>query len=169
MHDLRVEPVQLVLVEPRRRPAHLREREFHRQLRKALARLDRIGRADLRQQRQDRHRLIAFIAQLFRRQRAKTFRQSLPVRADQQRHVRHLRRLCAEREEYLDLRARIRDVILAADHMRDLRIDIVHHRRHGVEERAILADQHRVGHGGSIDRLLSRAPDRSTPRDRPTA
>ena len=77
-------------------PADLAEIELRDQLVEAFPRLDIVGRADLRQQRADRHRLIALRAQFAHGKRAEPFRQALSVRADQQRRVRHVRRLAAE-------------------------------------------------------------------------
>ena len=67
--------------------------------------------------------------------------------------MRHLRRPAAERLEDFNLSAGIGDVVLPANHMRDVRIHIIHHGRHGVEEASVFADQDGIGHRGGVDRL----------------
>ena len=49
------------------------------------------------------------------------------------------RRRPGERLENLDLRGRVGDVILAANHMRHPEIDVVNHRGQRVEKGAVLA------------------------------
>ena len=56
-----------------------------------------------------------------------TLAQPLLVRPENQRHVRELRHLGAERAIQQDLLRRVRDVIVAAHHVRDLHLHIVGH------------------------------------------
>ena len=57
----------------------------------------------------------------------------------------------AQRLEDLDLGRGVGDMIFAAHDMADGEIDIIGHRRQGVEKGAVLAHQHRIGHGGGVD------------------
>ena len=116
-------------------------------------RLDRIGSADLGEMREHRHGLIALGRQLAHAERADALGERLAIGADQQREMAERGNLSAQRLENLDLHAGIGDVIFAAHDVGDLEIHIVHHRRQRVEKRAVLADQHRVGERGGVDRL----------------
>src|SRR5690606_28986185 len=55
-----------------------------------------------------------------------------------------------QRLEDLDLGAGVGDVVLAPDDVGDLHVDVVDDRRQRIEEQPVLADQHRVGHGGGV-------------------
>ena len=65
--------------------------------------------------------------------------------------MRKLRDRRAQRLKNLDLSSGVGDMVFAAHHMTDRHVDIISHRRQGVEKRAILAHQHRIGHGGGVN------------------
>ena len=77
------------------------------------------------------------------------------------------RGLGTDRPEQLDLRRRVRDVILATDHMGNGKVGVVDDARGGIEKLAVLADQHGVGKRCGVDALL--AADEIVPDDRRTA
>jgi hypothetical protein len=79
-----------------------------------------VGRpADEREEVDERLREVSGGPELVHRDRAVSLRQLLPVRAEDVRDVRVHRRLVAERPEDLDLLRGVRDVVVAADHVRD--------------------------------------------------
>ena len=65
--------------------------------------------------------------------------------------MREDRRAAVQRLEDLDLRRGVDDVILAADHMADAEVDVVHDAGERVEELSVGADQHRVRQGRGVD------------------
>ena len=71
-------------------------------------------------------------------------RQLLAVRAVEQRQVRVGRRLGAERLQDQDLARRVREVVLAADDVRDAHVAVVHRDREVVERAAVRAGDHEV-------------------------
>ena len=72
-------------------------------------------------------------------------------------------RIVLQRLEQLHLHAAVGDVILAADDVRDAELGVVDDAGEGVEERAVGADDDRVGQRADIDRLV--AADEIVPRD----
>ena len=99
----------------------------------------------------DGDRLVALVAHFRNRQGAEPLGQGLTVGPDQQGHVGEGRDGTAQRLEDLDLGPGVGDVILAADDVGDAHVDVVDHGRQGVEEQAILADQHRIRHRCGVD------------------
>src|SRR5690606_31957226 len=77
------------------------------------------------------------------------------VGADEKAVMRECRWLGAERFEDLDLHGRVRDVILAADDVRDGEVDVVDDAGEGIERRAVGADQNGIGERADVDRLLA--------------
>ena len=69
-----------------------------------------------------------------------------------------------KRFENLDLHRRVGDMILAADDMRDAKVDVVDHRGKGVEIGSVLAPQHRIGERRAVD--VAFAPHHVVPAHR---
>ena len=78
---------------------------------------------------EDRFRQIAGLLVLRHSDGAVTFRQLLAVRSVDQRQVAEDRRLYAESAVQIDLAGRVVDMVSAADHVRHLHINIIHHDR----------------------------------------
>ena len=163
MHDLLVERGQFGFVEPGGRPAEMSEVETVDQRRQTGEGLDRLRGAEPRQQRSDRHRLQPDLAKMRDAQRPQPLRQ-LALAAGQQRFMREGGQRGAQRDEHLDLGCRVRDMILAAQHMRDAHIHIVNDRWQHVEPAAVGAANHRVRQQFGIETLL--AADEVGPGDR---
>jgi hypothetical protein len=72
-------------------------------------------------------------------------------------------RACPQRMKEIDLHTGIGHVILAADDVRDGKVDVIDDACKSVEECAVLADQHRIGKRAEIDRLM--AADQIVPGD----
>jgi hypothetical protein len=71
-------------------------------------------------------------------------RELLAVRPEHARHVRVDRRLGADRADQVDLLRGVRDVVVAADHVRDLVPDVLHRRGEVVRRAAVGADEHEI-------------------------
>ena len=138
MEQARIDQLDLVRVEMRRRAAERREVEVAASSSSAGDRLDRLRRADPRQHVEQRHRLDPFLAQMLGAVGAEPLRQ-LALGGDEQRLVRELRRLGAERLEHLDLRGAVRHMVLAANDVGDAEVDVVDHARQQIEPAAVLA------------------------------
>ena len=74
------------------------------------------------------------------------------------------RRLRTERLEHLDLRRAVGDMILAANDVRDLQVDVVDHARQQIEPAAVLAADDRIGQQLRVEPL--RPADQVVPLDR---
>ena len=57
--------------------------------------------------------------------------------------------------ENLHLHGRIGDMVLTADHMRDVEIDVIDDGRQRIEIAPVLAHQHRVGEGRGVDMAVA--------------
>ena len=150
VQGLGVQAVQIGGVIARRRATHLGEGERLAQRLDRVRHFQRIRCADAAQVAGDGDGLIALVAHVADGQRAQPLGQGRAVRAHQQRHVGEAGGVGPKRLEDLDLGAGVGDVVLAPDHMGDLHVDVVHHRRQGVEEQAVLTDQHGVRHGRGV-------------------
>ncbi len=113
------------------------------------------GKAGAGQRRHDRNgqRLIAFGPEVGDGLGAEALGKALALRIGEEIVVRELRDRAAQSLDDLDLGAGIGDVVLAADDVGDAQVDVVDDRGERIEIAAIGADQHRIGHGGGIDRL----------------
>ena len=155
--------VKLRRIEMRRRAADLLEGEIRRPAHRSdSARLDGVGGADLGE--------IGVRAPAARcRPRATARSDSEPRRLDSASppaptssgKCAKCGTARAQRLEDLDLRRGVGDVILAADDVGDGEVDIVDHRRQGVEEAPVLADQHRIGQGARCRSRPGRGSDRA--------
>ena len=108
--------------------------------------------ADQREVVHQRLRQVAARAELGDRRRAVALRQRRVIRPHHQRQVRELRRRESERLIEQHLPRRIRDVILAANHMRDLHQRIVDHDGEVVGRPAVRSDQHRIADDVAAER-----------------
>ena len=106
---------------------------------------DGIGRSDARQEAGKRLRFGPLVAKLADRQASETFRKPLAISAGKQSDMAHDGRRSAKCFEKLYLRRGIGDMVLTADDVRDVVIDVVDHRGHGVDDPPVLAHQHRIG------------------------
>ena len=131
MKQLCVEALQFFRIETRRSPGNLRKIEEMRQGFEALLGMKRFGRPYQRSVGNHGQRLEAFFAKPLDRERTKPFRQRLALGSDEKIVMREHRRLCAKRLEYLDLNGRVRDVVLAANDVRDTGVSIIGHAREG--------------------------------------
>ena len=77
--------------------------------------------------------------------------QPLLVGAENQRHVRELRQRRVQRAIQQDLLRRVRDVIVAAHHMRDPHLHIVGHDREVIGRQAVGADDDEVLDDGAVE------------------
>ena len=105
-----------------------------------------VARRPAEQREKVEHRLgqIALPRVLGHRRRAVALAQPLLVGPENQRHVRELRHRRAERAIQQNLLRRVRDVIVAAHHMRDLHLHIVGHDRELIGRLAVGAQQDEV-------------------------
>ena len=144
-HVAAVEPAELALVEDRRRAADALDREP----------LDQLGRredglvvlrppAEQGQVVAQGRREVAGIAELLHRGGAVALGELLAVRAVEQRQVRVAGRLAAQRLEYEQLLGRVREMVVAADHIGDPHLEIVDGDREVVQRRAVAARDHEV-------------------------
>src|SRR3954447_25903794 len=74
---------------------------------------------------------------------------------NQQCLVRKLRRLGDERFEHLDLRGTVRDMILAANDVRNAKIDVINDARQQVEPAAVLPSHDRIAEKLGVELLLA--------------
>ncbi len=136
-----VQPFELLVVEGRRARADAPEREALDQL---LRRHDRrvvvVRPAEQRQEVHQRLGEVARLAELVDRLGAVALRQLLPVVAEHVRHVRVDGQLGAERAQDLDLLRRVRDVVVAADHVGDAVVHVLDGRGEVVGRPAVRAD-----------------------------
>ena len=132
-----IERLELVLVEPRRRPRHMGKVEALQQPFIGGDRVNRLRGPDQRRNARHRHRLDPLLAHAGDRQRAEPFRQPLAIGPDQQAVMGELRRLGRERLEQLDLHRGVDDMVLAADDVGDFEIDVVDDRWQRVEIAAV--------------------------------
>ena len=84
--------------------------------------------ADQGEEVHERLREVSRRPELVHRDRAVALGELLPVGAEDVRDVRVHRRLVAERAEDLDLLRGVRDVVVAADHVRDRVVHVLHRR-----------------------------------------
>ena len=140
-----VQPRQLLVVEDGRARRDALEREELQQLvaREDL-RLVVVGPAEPREEVDERLRDVALLAEVLDRLRAVALGELLAVAAEDVGGVRVDGRLVAERAENLDLLRSVRDVVLAADHMRDLVEHVVDRRGEVVGRAAVGAQDHEV-------------------------
>ena len=94
----------------------------------------------------------AVVAVLQHAHRAVALRQLGAVGAEDHRHVRVGRRLDAERAQHLDLARRVVDVVVAADHVRDAHVVVVHHDAEIVGRRAVRARDDQVVELAAVER-----------------
>src|SRR5262249_32615013 len=133
------------------RATDLLERKFGRKRGHREVRLDRIGGADLCDIGCKCERLDAVFTQCTQRKGSNPLRDDIAAGGDEQRIVRELRYVCAERLEDLDLWRGVGDVILTANDVRDSKLDVVDDRRQRVEETTVLPDQYGIGQRARID------------------
>ena len=152
LHVVPVHPRELLGIEHAGAVADVLEREAPRQLvhRHQLGIVGRLAAAgarrpaDQRQVVDQRLRQVAALAELRHRRRAVALRQRRVIRPEHHREVREARRREAERAIQQHLPRRVRDVILAADHVRHLHQRIVHDDGEVVGGTAVGADEHRI-------------------------
>ena len=160
-----VHPVELLVVERRRARDDALEREALDELGRRHDRgLVVVAPAEQREEVHQRGREVAVLAEGVDRHRAVALRELLAVRAVDVRHVRVDRQVGAERAQDVDLRRRVRDVVVAADHVRDPVEHVVDRRGEVVDRAAVGADDDRVGE--VLVRELDPAAHRVVPRDR---
>ena len=88
---------------------------------------------------------------LHHRRRAVALAQPLLVGTENQRHVRELRHRRAERLIQQHLLRRVRDVIVAAHHVRDRHLDVVRHDRQVIRRMAVGAEDDEVLDVGAVE------------------
>ena len=98
---------------------------------------------------------VALAAELLHRRRAVPLRELAAARREDQRHVRELRRVPAERLVELDVDRRGRDPLVAAHDVGDLHVVIVDHVAEVVGREAVRLEQDQV-----LDQLRSGRPSR---------
>ena len=162
-----VHPVELRVVELRRARAHALEREPLDELVAAHDRRLAVGRpAEQREEVDERLGEVAGLAELVDAGRAVPLRELLPVLPEDVRHVRVDGQLGPDRADDVDLLRRVRDVVLAADHVRDPVPDVLHRRSEVVGRPAVGADDARgprASRSGTRRGRARRRPTRSTP------
>ena len=161
-----VQPVELLVVERRRARHDALERESLDEL---VPRHDRrlvvVAPAEQREEVDQRRREVAGVAEVVERHGVPPLRQLAPVVAVDVRNVRVDGQVGAERAQDVDLRRRVRDVVLAADHVCDLVEHVVDRRDEVVGRPAVRADDHEVGE--QLVPELDLAADGVVPGDRP--
>src|SRR5919106_935738 len=140
-----VHPGQLLVIERRGARPHALEREALDQL---VGRHDRrlvvVAPAEKREVVHERRRNVAVAAELLHGDGAVPLRELAPVHAEDVRHVRVRRRVGAQGLEEEDLLRRVRDVVLAADDVRDAGIGVVHRRGEVVRRRPVAPEEDEV-------------------------
>src|SRR5271156_1367170 len=142
---LRVVPLQLRAIEYRIRPAHARKREPLDQFRSphefaVIAR----GPSQQRQKIPERLRQESFIRIRTHAGRPVPFRKPRAVGPQNQRHVRENRRCRPQRVINQHLLRRIRQMIRAANNVRDAHINIIHHHAQLISRHSARAQQHKI-------------------------
>ena len=145
-----VQPVELRVVELGRARADPLEREPRDELVAAHDRRLAVRRpAEQREEVDECRRQVAVLAELLGRDGAVPLRELLPVRSEHHRHVRVDRHLAADGADDVDLLRRVRDVVLAADHVRDPVPDVLERRGEVVGRPPVGAEDDDV-----LDRLV---------------
>ena len=140
-----VQPLELLVVEGRRARADAIQREALDQLlRRHLGGLVVVRPAEQREEVHQRLGDVAGVPELVDRLRAVALGELLAVVAEHVRDVRVDRQLVAERSQDLDLLRRVRDVVVAADHVRDRVVHVLDGRGEVVGRAAVRADEHDV-------------------------
>ena len=140
-----VRPRELLLVEHAGAVADGVEREAARELVDRQQLVVAAGRpADQREVVDQRLRQVPLRTELADRGRAVPLRQRRVIGPHHHGQMRELGRCEPERLVEQNLPRRVRDVILAADHMRDLHQRIVHDHGEVVRRRAVGANDHRI-------------------------
>src|SRR5271155_1381430 len=142
---LRVVPLQLRAIEYRIRPAHARKRKPLDQFRSphefaVIAR----GPSQQRQKIPERLRQKSFVRIRSHARRPVPLRKPRAVRPQNQRHVRENRRRRPQRVIDQHLLRRIRQMIRAANNVRDAHINVVHHHAQLISRHAARAQQHKI-------------------------
>ena len=149
----RAEMRQLLFREARRRTSHSREVDGRNERVERRHRLDRIGRAQARQQRADRQRLDAPLAQLADRQRAGALAQAATGRIDQQRQMGEHREPAPSASNIWICAPVLVTWSSPRITWRDAEVDVVDHRGEAVEVGAVGAHQHRIALARLVDML----------------
>ena len=99
-----------------------------------------------------RHSLgrVALVEEIGDARAAVAFAELFPLMVQDERDVGELRRHGPERLVELDVFRRVREVVLAADHMRELHLDVVHHIHEMENPRAVRAADRHVGVRGRV-------------------
>src|SRR3954451_9708352 len=151
-----VHPAQLLLVEAGRVARDALDPEALHEL---IGREDRlvVGVAPAEQRQGGAHRLgeVAGLAQVLHRRRTVTLRELLPVGPVEQGQMGEEGRLGAERLVDEELLGRVREVVLAADDVRDLGVGVVDGDREVVENRPVRAGDHGVVEVDVAERRLA--------------
>ena len=151
-----VEALQFFRIELGGAARHLRHVEFGHQFSQRQPGFDGVGGAELGQQAVDRHGLHALvIAQVGDADAAEPLGQGGARRVAQQRKMGECRHRAVERLPKLDLHRRIGDMVLTPDHVGDAEFDIVHDRRQGIEDAAVLPDQDGVAEVAAMEVLMT--------------
>ena len=144
-HEAAVHPAQLALVEDRRGAAHPVDREALDQLVGAENRRIVLGAPpEQGEVVADRSGQIALPTQLLHGGAAVSLRQLAAVRPVEERQVRVARRNGVERAQNQQLLRRVREVIVAANHVGDPHVRIVHRDREVVQRGAVATRDHEV-------------------------
>ena len=156
-----VHPVELRVVERRRARADALEREPLDELVPGHDRRLAVGRpAEEREEVHERLGHVAGVAELVDGHGAVTLRELLAVLAEDARDVRIDGKLGPERGEHLDLLRRVRDVVVAADDMRDPVEPVLERGGEVVRRPAVRADEDEILELGvreldaSLDRVV---------------
>ena len=141
-----VHPVELLVVEGRRARHDALQREALEQF---LARHDRrlvvVAPAKQREEVEQRGGQVALVAEVVERDRVAALRQLATVGTVDVRHVRVRREVSAERAKDVDLRRRVRYVVLTTNHVRDPVGDVVDRRDEVVGRPTVGTNDHEVG------------------------
>ena len=127
----------------RRGPAERRKVEIGGKFVERGDRLDRLRRPDPRDNVEQGHRLDALFAEVRRAVRAQALRQ-FTFGHHQQGLVRELGRLRPQRLKHLDLSRAVGDVILAANNVGYVEVDIVNDAWQQIEPAAVLPPDDRI-------------------------
>ncbi|BAF87777.1 glutamyl-tRNA synthetase [Azorhizobium caulinodans ORS 571] len=153
MERARGEARQIGRIEPRRCAGDAGEVHLGGERIKAFHRRDRFGRAHEHRQRRHRERLLARLAQRLQGQMPEALGQALAIRQRQEIVVGKARGRAAQRLEQLDLDGGVGDMILAANHVGDAHVEIVHHGGERVEEAAVGTHKNRIGEARRVHLL----------------
>ena len=160
---LTVHPRELVLVEDAGAVSDIRELESGREFRRGQHFLVVPRRPpDQRQIVQERFRQVPLVAELRNRGGTVAFRERTVVRTEHQREMRERRRFVPERLVEQQLPRRVRDVVLAADHVGHTHQRVIHDHREVVRRMPIRSHQHGIADDAGLERHLTRARRRRT-------